>query len=118
MGNVEKASTQITSSIRPVVSIQYRCVTDRQTDGRTRGDSIYCIARCGKTVHKIQSKDYYENTQYTLQSYYILKLLIIKTDCVFAVSCLDVNEDSSVIKLLESVSFGNSSFQVERTRYR
>ena len=42
------------SSIRPVVSIQYRLVTDRRTDGRTDGwshdDTIYraSIASRGK----------------------------------------------------------------------
>ena len=39
------------SSIRPVVLIHYRLVTDRQTDGQTHDDSTYraCIASHGKT---------------------------------------------------------------------
>jgi len=34
-----------TSSIRPVVSIQYRLVTGRRMDSRTRDDSIYIASR-------------------------------------------------------------------------
>jgi len=34
-----------TSSIRPVVSIQYRLVTERRTDRRTHDDSIYRASR-------------------------------------------------------------------------
>ena len=44
----KEASMPKTSAIRPVVSIQHRLVTDRQTDvgtdgghGQTRDDSIY-----------------------------------------------------------------------------
>jgi len=41
-----------TSSIRPVVSIQYRSVTDRQTDRQTQDDSKYrtSIASRGKIL--------------------------------------------------------------------
>jgi len=50
IGSVDEASMPKTSSIRPVVSIQYRLVTDRWTHTQTHDDSIYHanIASCSK----------------------------------------------------------------------
>jgi len=55
---VEESLHAETSSIRPVVSIQYRLVTDGWTDRRTRDDSIYraSIVSRGKNPNSKRGK--------------------------------------------------------------
>ena len=76
-----------TSSIRPVVSIQYRLVTDRRMDSRTRDDSIYGagIASRGKLS---SFKDRDQPTAFL--SLLISTLLLIQVArCSRVVSALD-----------------------------